>query len=260
MPNPGPGEVPTAAAAPPPALPEVIEPPPQQAPILVAEASDQHFQDPAPDEPPKLYPPLPVSTDKKGKGDTRIIRRLCSAKEPEERAPLQMPFRELQQPPVQGTDGHYCQPLIAYFYQIRLMETIFQTYCPTWDDILQLLVSLFGTEERYGILTEARKWLREMVPEATANLQQWAELATPDERPNWDCNIEEGRGHLERYRATILQGLKRGARKAMSMGKSSKVILRESESLSELYERLCKACRLYTPIDPEAAVPRTSPG
>ena len=23
-----------------------------------------------------------------------------------------------------------------------------------------------------------------------------AELATPDERPNWDCNTEEGRGHL----------------------------------------------------------------
>ena len=127
MPNPGPGEVPTAAAAPPPALPEVIEPPPQQAPILVAEASDQHFQDPAPDEPPKLYPPLPVSTDKKGKGDTRIIRRLCSAKEPEERAPLQMPFRELQQPPVQGTDGHYCRlfkqvPLNIHF--LSLVDTM----------------------------------------------------------------------------------------------------------------------------------------
>ena len=99
MPDPGPGEFPTAASAPPPALPEVVEPPPRQAPILVAEAPDQHFQDPAPDEPPKLYPPLPVSTDKKG--FLRIKRRLCSAKEPEERAPLQMPFRELQQPPVQ---------------------------------------------------------------------------------------------------------------------------------------------------------------
>ena len=39
----------------------------------------------------------------------------------------------------------------------------------------------------------------------------------------------------------------------MSMGKSSKVILRESESPSEFYERLYKAYRLYTPIDPEAA-------
>ena len=43
----------------------------------------------------------------------------------------------------------------------------------------------------------------------------------------------------------------------MSMGKSSKVILRESESPSEFYERLCKAYRLYTPIDPEAAGSQT---
>ena len=82
---------------------------------------------------------------------------------------------------------------------IRPMETIFRTHCPTWDDIIQLLVSLFSTEERHRILTEARKWLRKMEAEGIANPQQWAELATPDERPNWDCNTEEGKGHLERY-------------------------------------------------------------
>ena len=49
------GKFPAAAAAPPPALPEVTEPPPWQAPILVTEASGQHFQDPAPAELPKLY-------------------------------------------------------------------------------------------------------------------------------------------------------------------------------------------------------------
>ena len=83
--------------------------------------------------------PLLVSTDRKGKGDTRIKQRLHFTKEPEERVPPQMPLRELQQPPVQGEDGHYHQPPIAYYYQIRLMETIFQTQCPTWDDIIQLL-------------------------------------------------------------------------------------------------------------------------
>ena len=72
----------------------------------------------------------------------------------------------------------------------------------------------------------------------------------PDERPNWDCNIEDGRGNLERYRVTILQGLKRGARKAMNIAKPSEVIQRESESPSEFCERLCEAYRLYTPIDP----------
>ena len=39
----------------------------------------------------------------------------------------------------------------------------------------------------------------------------------------------------------------------MSIIKPSKVIQRETESPSEFYERLCEACRLYTPIDPEAA-------
>ena len=58
MPDPGPGEVPAAAAAPLPALPEVVEPPPRQALIPVKEASGQHFQDPAPAELPKLYPSL----------------------------------------------------------------------------------------------------------------------------------------------------------------------------------------------------------
>ena len=64
MPDPGPGEVSATAAAPLPAFPEFVEPPFGQAPIPVTEASGQHFQDPAPTEPPKLYPPLLVSTDK----------------------------------------------------------------------------------------------------------------------------------------------------------------------------------------------------
>ena len=63
---------------------------------------------------------------------------------------------------------------------IRLMEIIFQTHQTTWDDVIQLLVSLLSTEERHRILTESRKWLREMAPEGTANPQRWAELATPD--------------------------------------------------------------------------------
>ena len=72
MPDPGPGEVSATATAPPPALPEFVEPPFGQAPIPVTEASGQYFQNPA--EPPKLYPPLPVSTDKKGKETLELSR------------------------------------------------------------------------------------------------------------------------------------------------------------------------------------------
>ena len=84
------------------------------------------------------------------------------------------------------------------------METIFRTHCPTWDDIIQLLVSLFITEDRHRILTEARKWLREMVPEGVANLERWIEQAFPTDKHNLDYNTEEGRGHLERDWAAIL--------------------------------------------------------
>ena len=75
---------------------------------------------------------------------------------------------------------------------IRLMETIFQTHCPKWDDIIQLLVSLFGTDERHRILTESRKWLREMAPEGTANPQRWAELATPMRGPTGTVTQRKG--------------------------------------------------------------------
>ena len=77
MPNPEPSEVPAAATAFAPALPEFVELPFWQAPIPVTEASSQYFQDPAPAELPKLYLPLPVSTDKKGR-EMLALSRDCA--------------------------------------------------------------------------------------------------------------------------------------------------------------------------------------
>ena len=101
MPDPGPGEVPAAAPAPPPALPEIAEPPFRQAPIPAMETSGQRPQDSTSTGSPRLYPPLLESTDGKGEENTGIRQRLHSTKEQGERTPLQMPLRELQQPPVQ---------------------------------------------------------------------------------------------------------------------------------------------------------------
>jgi len=72
-----------------------------------------------------------------------------------------------------------------------------------------------------------------MAPEGTANPQRWAELATPEERPSWDCNTEEGGATWRVIRVTILQSLKREAQKAMSIAKRSEVIQTEIESSSE---------------------------
>ena len=154
MPNPGPGEVPAAATALPPALPEFVEPPFRQAPIPAMETSGQCPQNSTSAGPPRLYPPLPVSTDGKGEQNTAIRQRLHSTKEQGERTPLQMPLRKLQQPPVQDTWGTTISPcslllLAIFLYEyiklaetrstvlrgaqamIRLLETIFRTHRPT---------------------------------------------------------------------------------------------------------------------------------
>ena len=57
------------------------------------ETSGQCPQDSTSAGPPRLYPPLPVSTDGKGEENTAIRQRLHSAKEQGERTPLQMPVR-----------------------------------------------------------------------------------------------------------------------------------------------------------------------
>ena len=75
----------------------------------------QHPQNSTSAGPPRLYPPLLVS---RGRGKkTGIRQRLPSAKEQGERTPLQMPLRELQQPPIQDACGHYHQAPVAYYYQ-----------------------------------------------------------------------------------------------------------------------------------------------
>ena len=72
LPNPGPAKVPAAATALPPALLDFIEPPFWQAPIPAMETSGQYPQNSTSAGPPRLYPPLPVSTDGKGEENTAI--------------------------------------------------------------------------------------------------------------------------------------------------------------------------------------------
>ena len=151
MPNPGLGEVPAAATALPPALPEFIEPLFQQAPMPAMETSGCP-QNSASAGPPRLYLPLPVSTDGK---KTQQLDRGCApprnrGKKPHYRCPSEGTTASSS-----GRMGHYHQPPVAYYYQpfsstdilnwqrhapqysgepqamIRLMETIFRTHRPT---------------------------------------------------------------------------------------------------------------------------------
>ena len=148
-----PGEVPAAATGLPLALPEFIEPPFRQVPIPAMDTSGQCPQNSTSAGPPRLYPPLPMSTDRKGDENTAISQRLCSTKEQGEEPHYRCPsesYNSLQF----RMHGALPSAPVAYYYQpfsstdilnwqkhappysgqpqamIRLMETIFQTHRP----------------------------------------------------------------------------------------------------------------------------------
>ena len=245
-----------------PTAPQVVEPPSQQALQPSAGGTVGPPDSTTPDA-ATAFPKLPLSTPGQGGGTTGIKQRLHSAKEPEEKIPLQMPLREVQQPPMIREDGNYHQAPAAYYYQpfsstdilnwqkhtpsypvepqgmTGLMETIFMhssTNLGRYNAITSIPLS---TEERYR--NEVRKWLQEMVPWGTANPERWIEQAFPTDRPNWDYNTEERKIQLGRYKTAIIQRIKRGAQRPMDVSKLAGILQKGNESPSEFYERLCEA-------------------
>ena len=122
---------------------------------------------------------------------------------------------------------------------IDLLEFIFQTHCSTWIDCRQLLFTLFDTEERWRIVTEAQKWLQANARDQ-ADLANWVREAFPEENPHWDYGTEKGKRNLERYRQAFLQGEKAGAKKPTSIAKVSEILQEPNESPAKFYERLCE--------------------
>ena len=121
MPHPGPGEVPAAAAALPPALPEFVELPFWQAPIPAMETSGQRPQNSTLAGPPRLYPPLLVSTDGKWGENTAMRQRLRSAKKQGERTDApQRATAASRSGRIWGTTISPLQPIITSHFPLRI--------------------------------------------------------------------------------------------------------------------------------------------
>ena len=198
----------------------------------------------------------------KGEEPLELNKGSTLQKSQRKKYPCRCPSEKFSNPPMIGEDGNYHQAPVTYYCQPfsstdilnwqkytpsypvepqgmpRLMETVFHTHGPTWEDIMQLLASVFSTEEKYRSNAEARKWLQEMVPESTANPDRWIEQGFPTDRPNWDYNTEEGKIQLERYRTAIMQGLKKGAWRPMDMSKPARIVQKGNESPSEFFKTL----------------------
>ncbi|XP_012494111.1 PREDICTED: uncharacterized protein LOC105805718 isoform X2 [Propithecus coquereli] len=75
---------------------------------------------------------------------------------------------------------------------ISLLETIFFTHQPTWDDCQQLLQALFTSEERERIRREAAKTIPGPDGQPATDPAR-IERVFPSMRPDWDPNENEAR-------------------------------------------------------------------
>lgn len=121
-----------------------------------------------------------------------------------------------------------------------LLECIFYTHQPTWDDCGQFLMSLFTTEERWHISTEAQEWLWEQASTEVLGVEGLAWEVMPEMRPNWDFNTREGQETLGHYQDAFLLGLQLGATKPTNMSKNT-IIQKVDETLINFHERLYEA-------------------
>ena len=128
---------------------------------------------------------------------------------------------------------------------------------PTWDDCQQLLQVLFTMEEWERILAEARKRVPGVDGRPTTQLHLVDE-GFPLLRPNWDFERVKGRERLRVYRQTLTAGLRAAARKPTNLVKVNLVRQEPTESPAAFLERLMKAFRQYTPMDPQAEASRAA--
>lgn len=135
---------------------------------------------------------------------------------------------------------------------IDLMRSILLTHYPTWPDCQQLLLTLLNTEEHWRVTQAALWWLENNVPGRTNDVLHYAQELFPETDPNWDPNEAGELQHLQGYREALLNGIKAGGKKAMTIGKISEALQKANESQSQFYKRLCEAYWLYTLFDLEA--------
>ena len=71
-------------------------------------------------------------------------------------------------------------------------------------------------------------------------------------RLNWDFKRAEGKERLRVYHQSLMAGLRGAARKPTNLAKINPVRQQPNESPAAFLERIMKAFRQYTPIDPQA--------
>uniref|UniRef100_A0A803VNA1 CCHC-type domain-containing protein n=1 Tax=Ficedula albicollis TaxID=59894 RepID=A0A803VNA1_FICAL len=131
----------------------------------------------------------------------------------------------------------------------RVFETILKTINPDWGVIQVLLDALLDCTEREAVLRTA---VIEVDRVRTAGALPGAvEEHFPSQDPHWDPNTKEGRVFLGQYQQWVLFGFKHAMPKAINWSKLYEVKQEPHETPTAFVERLRRAARRYTNIDPE---------
>ena len=205
---------------------------------LTPQTPAQPVPDPLPDSPPLAMSPTPPHEP--DSSPEPVGRQLCSVKQSHQLAAAhQMAFQDTQGPQQVKEDGsvqpdHY----ILYYHRnpaysdkpqavTDLLESIFHTHQPTWDDCRQLLMSVFTTE--------------------VLNAVGWAREAMPETKRNWDFNTRQGQETLGRYHDAALHGLRAEAKKPTNMSKITTIIQKADEIPPPIFMKDCMKRSGHTP-------------
>ncbi|XP_039723127.1 uncharacterized protein LOC120606070 isoform X2 [Pteropus medius] len=210
-----PPQKPPVLLAPPEDPPELAIPPPYPRPNVSGFGAHGELSSPPHTRTGLQYQPPPDST-------TSLVPVLAPLKEvmpPGDTTPMMLyvPFTtsdlynwKLQTPPHPFSEK--LQGLTS------LLETIFFTHQPTWDDCQQSLQVLFTTEEKGRTLEEGRKHVLEPTGQSTTDPVRM-QLVFSSTRPDWDPNTTQDKEALQRYRQLLLQGLRAAAHHPINLSK-----------------------------------------
>ncbi|KAJ7414945.1 Pol polyprotein [Willisornis vidua] len=114
-----------------------------------------------------------------------------------------------------------------------------------WEDT-DLLLNAFTPTEKESVLNAGRTHAR--------SLRRDLRDIFPRENPRWDVNQPEDYAMLKQYREIIAEGIRNAIPKAINWAALYQIRQDTGESPTDYLDRLRKAMRQYTPLDPASEI------
>jgi hypothetical protein len=122
-----------------------------------------------------------------------------------------------------------------------------------------MLQRLPSMEEWQQVVQAALHWFEAHDPNGRMMCKPMPRQLFQKMNPAWDQIEAEGQDNLHRFKEALrelkealMAGLREGGRNAaINMNKVSEILQKYYDNPPQFYERLCKACHLYSPFNPE---------